>query len=158
MGHSSFRRIAASLGLFTGLLSVLQATPAFAAAPVRIAAAYYDPNNPAGAASNAQLNMEYIVIHNYSSQAKALGGWTLRDLKRPTKPAHVYRFGTYKLGAGKTVRIHTGKGTNTATDRFWGLTFYVWGDDGDTATLKNSAGVTVSKCSWTSTDTSPKYC
>jgi hypothetical protein len=41
-------------------------------------------------------------------------GYTVRD-----KSNHVYKFDTFSLGAGKSVRIHTGTGTNTSTGRNW---------------------------------------
>ena len=79
------------------------------------------------------------------------------SLARSTTPAHVYRFRTFSLRPGKLVRVHTGKGRNTSTDLYWGLTFYVWGDDSDTATLVKS-GTTVSACGWGTGDTPPKFC
>jgi hypothetical protein len=60
----------------------------------------------------------------------------------------VYTFGTYKLGAGKTVKIHTGKGSNTARDRYWRSDEYIWNNDGDRAKLKNKAGSVIDTCSY----------
>jgi len=70
-------------------------------------------------------------------------GWTLRD-----RANHVYRFGTFKLGAGKSVVIHTGRGTNTAANLYWRSGWYIWNNDVDRAVLKNRAGTTVSTRTW----------
>ena len=56
--------------------------------------------------------------------------------------------GTFKLGAGKSVVIHTGRGTNTAAHRYWRSGWYIWNNDGDRAVLKNKAGTAVSTRSW----------
>ena len=61
--------------------------------------------------------------------------WTLRDPKH-----HVYTFGAYKIKPHGYVKIHTGKGTNTQTDRYWGKAWYVWNNTGGTATLRDASG------------------
>jgi hypothetical protein len=118
------------------------AVQADAASAVRISGVQYDsPGSDTG--SNYSLNREWVRITNYSSTRKTLTSWTLRDTSN-----HVYRFGTFSLGAGKSVRIHTGKGSNTATDRYQGRGWYVWNNTGDKAILRNAAGTTVSTRSW----------
>jgi hypothetical protein len=118
------------------------AGPAQAASAVRIGTVQYNsPGSDTG--SNASLNAEWVRITNHSSVTKTLTGWTLRDTS-----SHVYKFGTFKLGAGKSVRIHTAKGSNTSADRYWGKGWYVWNNTHDKAILKNSAGTTVSTRSW----------
>ncbi len=63
-------------------------------------------------------------------------GWTLRDQSN-----HVYKFGTFKLGPGKSVTVRNGKGTNTSTTRYWGSSYYIWNNSGgDSATLRTSTG------------------
>ena len=103
--------------------------------------------------TNTSLNAEYVRIHNSASHGISLKGWTVRDAS-----GHVYTFGTYTLGAGKTVTLHTGKGTNTSTNRYWGSGNYIWNNTGDTATLKNSGGTRIDVCSWTSAGSGYKYC
>ena len=138
-------RLTAALTLTTlALLAALSPTPVSAAAvsSTRFSFAQYDsPGDDTG--SNASLNAEWVKVSNHSSQAKTLTGWTIRDTAN-----HVYRFGAFKLGAGKSVRLHTGKGSNTRTDRYWGESWYVWNNTGDKAILRNSNGVTVDTCSW----------
>ena len=62
------------------------------------------------------------------------------------KSNHVYKFGTFSLGAGKSVRIHTGTGTNTSTDRYWNSGAYIWNNTGDKAYLRNGAFVLRDSC------------
>jgi hypothetical protein len=76
-----------------------------------------------------------VQLHNTSGHRITLTGWTLRD-----NQSHVYKFGTYKIKAHGYVRIHTGKGTNSQTDRYWGRGWYVWNNTGDRATLKDNSG------------------
>lgn len=122
--------------------SFLVAPAASAAQPVRISSVQADSPGP-DHGSNTSLNAEWVSIHNYSTSRKNLTGWTLRDVDR-----HVYKFGTFRLAPGATVRIHTGVGTNTATNRYQDRRAYVWNNDHDTAILRNASGVTVSKKTW----------
>lgn len=149
--------------LTLGLSLVPALVPAAPAAAnmgtIKIAAVSYDAVPGPDPRTNAYFNREYVVIRNTGTASRQLSGYTLRDLKRAScNCVHVYRFGRFVLRPGKTVRIHTGKGTNTATDRYWGLTSYVWGDDSDSAILKNSRGSTLWSCAWSTANTSPKYC
>ena len=94
--------------------------------------------------SNSSLNAEWVDLHNSSGHPITLTHWTLRD-----KDGHVYKFKTrYRLRAHKDVRIHTGHGRNTSTNRFWGSGNYVWNNDGDTAVLKSASGSVKSRCTY----------
>lgn len=118
------------------------ASPAEALASARISGVQYDsPGSDGG--SNSSLNAEWVRITNNSNTRKTLSGWTLHDTA-----GHVYRFRTFSLGAGKSVRVHTGSGRNSATDRYWGSGWYIWNNDGDRGILKNSSGSVVSTRSW----------
>jgi hypothetical protein len=115
---------------------------ATASAGIRIDTIFFDsPGNDTG--SNSSLNAEWIRLKNTGSTARKLTGWTVRDTS-----GHVYKFGTYKLGAGKTVKIHTGKGSNTARDRYWRSDEYIWNNDGDRAKLKSKSGSVIDTCSY----------
>ena len=128
--------------LAAALLVPISAGPAQAASPITISGVQYDsPGSDLG--GNRSLNAEWVRITNRGSRATALTGWTLRD-----RANHVYRFGTFKLGAGKSVVIHTGRGTNTAANRYRRSDWYIWNNDGDRAVLKNTAGTTVSTRTW----------
>ena len=142
--------LVASIGILAG-----PASPAWAR--IKITAAYYDPSPGADPDTNAGRNQEYIVIRNTGTRSVRIGGWKLHDVPR-LGTMHTFRFPAFRLRGGHTVRVHTGHGTNTATDLYWGLTYYVWGDDSDMATLLKRSGSTASTCSWGSTDTSPRFC
>ncbi len=137
------RKLAASVAVALGsAFAVAAPMSAEAAGPVVITGAQYDsPGSDTG--GDSSLNAEWIRITNKGASAKSLSGWTLRD-----ETGYVYRFGAFTLGAGKSVVVHTGKGSNNAGNRYWGRTWYVWNNDGDKATLKNSSGTTVSTRSW----------
>ena len=112
-------------------------------AAIRITKIYFDSPG-ADTGSNTSLNAEYVVIKNTGTTRKALTGWTLRDASH-----HVYKFPTFRLGAGKSVKVHTGKGANTLGNLYWRSSSYIWNNDGDTATLKRSNGTVASRCSYT---------
>lgn len=138
-------------------MTVFSATPASAAPRVKITAVYYDPN-PGGpdADTNTARNREYVVIHNSGSRRVTMTGWVLHDVPR-SGSTNRFVFPSFRLRPGASVRIHTGSGSNTSTDLYWGSSVYIWGDDSDTATLVRS-GSTMSTCSWTSSDSPPKFC
>ena len=46
------------------------------------------------------------------------------------------------------MKIHTGKGANTQTDRYWGKSWYVWNNTGDTATLRDARGRLLDRCTY----------
>ncbi|WP_433284408.1 lamin tail domain-containing protein [Micromonospora sp. CA-244673] len=124
--------------------SLAAAAPAQAATPaVMITKAYYNsPGSDTG--SNTSLNAEYVRLTNKRSSTINLKYWTLRD-----KSNHVYKFTiNWYLKAGASVVIHTGKGTNTSSNLYWGSGAYIWNNTGDAAYLRNSAGSSIDSCSW----------
>lgn len=136
-------RLAAALALSTvALLPTLPTANAATSPPVRFSHVQYDsPGTDSG--SNSSLNAEWVKVTNYSSHARTLTGWTIRDTS-----SHVYRFPTYTLRPGTSVRLHTGRGTNSRTDLYWHQSNYVWNNTGDKAILKTRAGSIVDTCSW----------
>ena len=86
--------------------------------------------------SNASLNAEWVKLRNRTAHPVSLSGWTLRDTSH-----HVYHFAVgYSLRAHGTVRVHTGSGRDTQRNLFQDRRWYVWNNDGDTATLRGPAG------------------
>jgi len=150
-------RVLAAFVVSATMLAPLAATPAPAVAGggVAITAVYYDPGP--GSDPLAQLNQEYVVLRNNGTHAIRLTGWKLHDIPRAGS-TNTYHFPKFRLRPGKTVRIHTGKGAKTRTDLYWGLNYYVWGDDSDKVTLQNRAGAVIDTCTWLATGTSPKFC
>ena len=141
--------------LITGAIAAtavgLLAVPADAASAVQIHRVYYNsPGTDTG--SNASLNGEWVQLFNTSSTSRQLRNYTLKD-----RSGHTYTFGGFTLGGRKSVYVHTGKGSNTATNRYWGLGWYVWNNTGDTAYLRYPSGTLADSCSWGSTGDS-KYC
>ena len=61
---------------------------------------------------------------------------------------HVYKFPTFRLGAGKSVKVHTGKGANTLGNLYWRSSSYIWNNDGDTARLRRKLGTLADSCSY----------
>src|SRR5436189_202347 len=114
-----------------------------ASAAIRITKIYFDSPG-ADTGSNTSLNADYVVIKNTGTTRKTLTGWTLRDASH-----HVYKFPAFRLGAGKSVKVHTGKGANTLGNLYWRSSSYIWNNDGDTATLKKKSGLVADKCSYT---------
>jgi hypothetical protein len=130
-----------ALTVFLSVLIIIMMASA-ASAAIKISKIQYDsPGSDDG--SNASLNNEYVVIENTGSSVRRLEGYVLRD-----EAGHVYEFGTFRLAAGKSVTVHTGKGSNDRNDVYWGSGWYIWNNDGDTATLRNSAGHTVDSCTY----------
>jgi hypothetical protein len=117
--------------------------------PVSFSRIYFDSPGPDNR-SNTSLNAEWVRLTNNTTKAIQLTGWTVRDASN-----HVYPFPAIdRLGAAKSVVIHTGKGTDgrgsdgkpDGTQRYWQSGNYIWNNTGDTATLKNATGGTVDIC------------
>src|ERR1700761_4922340 len=121
--------------------AVLAVSPAQAAGSVHFSRIWY--NSPGSDnRSNASLDAEYVTITNGTSSTVQLKGWVLSDASN-----HRYTFPALALAKGKSVTIHTGHGTNTATNLYWGSGNYIWNNDKDKATLKRAA-TTVAWCSY----------
>jgi hypothetical protein len=86
---------------------------------------------------------EYVLLQNFSSVPQVLTGWTLRDLAGKT-----FIFPFFTLPIDGVVRVWTGKGTNTATDLYWGSGVAIWNNGGDTAYLRDAAGNSVAEYSY----------
>jgi hypothetical protein len=141
----------AALTLATLTLTALVAP--IASAAIRIAKIRYDSPGSDTPITNAKLNGEWIRLKNTGPSAQALTGWRVRD-----KSGHVYVFGTFTLGAGNTVTIHTGSGSNGSRNRYWGQDNYVWNNDRDKATLKRPNGTNVDTCSYNDSSADSKTC
>ncbi|WIM93204.1 lamin tail domain-containing protein [Actinoplanes oblitus] len=122
--------------------SLFAAAPAEAAPSLRFDYARYDSPGTDNR-SNKSLNAEWISLVNTGRTAVSLKGWKIVDRSR------TYTFGNVTIaGNGGKVTLHTGKGTDTRTQLYWGSGNYVWNNTGDTATLKTKAGKTHDTCTW----------
>jgi LysM repeat protein len=97
-----------------------------------------DPNQPQPSVTIREvrgagvLADEALLVAN-DGGAVDLAGWTLRD-----DSGHLYTFPTLKLLKGGTVSLHTGAGSDTVTDLFWGQSGPVWAA-GKSALLSDAA-------------------
>ncbi len=102
--------------------------------PLEIVTLQYDaPGND----DNNNLNEEYIVFRVTTSSS--LRGYVVEDAAN-----HRYSFPDMSFDAGDTFTLHTGSGTTTASDLYWGASgSAIWNNDGDTVTVLDPNGKTV---------------
>ena len=145
--------LAALLGSIALILPFAANAQAATTSQIQFRLIYYNTPGPDLPVTNTKLNKEFVTLKNTGTTSRNLTGWTVEDLA-----GHVYTFGNFTLKPGWKVRIHTGKGTNTSTDRYWGRGYYVWNNTGDKAKLHNSAGTWKDSCSWGSGGPGYLYC
>ncbi len=135
----------ALLGAVALFVSVVPAASTVGAAPsVKIVRVFFDsPGSPDTKTNNTSLNGEYVAVKNMTTKAINLKGWKLADAQ-----AHVYVFPSLSLLPGKTVNVHTGSGTNKATDVYWKSGNFVWNNDTDVANLHQPSGARVHLCKY----------
>ncbi|QLG60751.1 DUF4350 domain-containing protein [Halorarum salinum] len=86
--------------------------------------------------TDMSLEEEWVDVTNGGSSILDTSGFTLED-----EAGYTYTFpDSFGLGAGETVRIHTGEGEDTTTDLYWGMGIGVWNDGGDTAFVHDDNG------------------
>ena len=128
-------------------LALPVATPAHAAGTLKFARFYADQPGADTPYTTTRLNREYVQVKNVTRTTLSLSGYLIHD--RGSK--HTYRFASsFRLGAGKTVTLHTGKGRNTSTDLYWGRTSMVWNNTLDTAYLVKGRS-TIATCTYQQT-------
>jgi len=106
---------------------------------------YDAPGTDSG--SNGSLNTEFFKLKNTTKANINLNGWTVRDQQNI-----VYKFPSLTLRAGSELLVHSGKGTTTAINRYWGRAGkngYVWNNSGETAYLRTAANKQIDTCKWT---------
>ncbi len=133
--------------------SVAVASPAQAAPAIQITKIQY--NSPGtDTDENKSLNGEWVRIKNTASSSKTLTGWTLRDAAD-----HIYTFPATTLGAGASLYVHTGSGSNSSSRRYWGQDWHVWNNSGEEKVrLKNKSGTLIDSCDYKGTDDGFKTC
>jgi len=82
------------------------------------------------------LNGEWVRLTNRGDSPVFLSGWTLSD-RTGDSP---YIFPAFVVMPGSSVTVCTGSGMMNDTALFMGRNVPVWGNDGDTATLKDGNG------------------
>ncbi|MCB5165529.1 lamin tail domain-containing protein [Streptomyces bambusae] len=93
--------------------------------------------------TNAKLNAEFVDLHNNSRTPVVLTGYTVK-----TASGFTYKFGSFKLGAYATVRLHNGQGGNTAKHVYRKKDNYWFNNSSGSVTLYASNGVKKDSCSW----------
>ena len=93
--------------------------------------------------TNASLNNEWVTVVNTGRSGVNLTGWTLTNDARQT-----YRFTHLWLAGHSSVRVHTGIGHDTAANVYQDRRHYVWGNDHDTATLRDNHRHIADSKSW----------
>jgi hypothetical protein len=82
--------------------------------------------NPPGD-DRQNLNDEYVTIENVDEEPVTMTGWTMRDIA-----GHEYDFPEgFSLVADGRVDVHSGAGTDSDTDLYWGSTRPIWNNKGD---------------------------
>ena len=82
------------------------------------------------------LNDEYVVFENTGSGSLDLSGYTVED-----EAAHTYAFPSgFTLDAGTTVTLHSGSGTDSSSDLYWGSGSAIWNNSGDTVYVFDETG------------------
>lgn len=97
------------------------------------------------AQSGTNLNTEYVVFKNTTSATVNLKRWEI--ISAPSSDNQHYFFPGTKVGAGKTLTLYTGSGTNGPGRRYC-ATSARWDSSGDKAILKNAAGKTIDTCQY----------
>lgn len=92
--------------------------------------------------TDRSLNGEWVEIANHSRRSRSLRGWQLSD-----GIGHVYTFRGTPIPPGRTVRVHTGSGRDTPSDRYWGRHFHAWDNSGSTVRLSSPTRA-VDSCRW----------
>ena len=78
---------------------------------------------------------EMLIIQNFGTDSIVLTDWYLND-----EQDGVYIFPQLTLFPAGTVRVHTGEGTDTASDLYWGSESPAW-SSGDLAVLYDAQDV-----------------
>jgi hypothetical protein len=129
-----------ALALLAGTATFVAPASADAASCVRFSATHFDATGN----DNYNTNGEWVRIKNYCTTAKTLSGWTIKDYGSK----HTYRFPTgVRIGAGASITLYTGVGSNTSSKRFWGRSYgAVWNNSApEYAYLRNASSVLQSK-------------
>lgn len=98
----------------------------------------------AGGNDNDNLNDEYVIFENTGTDTLDLSGWSVSD-----DAGHTYTFSNdVSLAAGAAVTLHTGSGSDTASDRYWGSSSAIWNNGGDTISVTDDTGTLVASKSY----------
>jgi hypothetical protein len=97
----------------------------------------------AGKSAHHTAEDEHICFTSREAYAVDMTGWTVTDAVH-----HRYTFPPFHLQAGASVRLNSARGADSETDLYWGKEGNIWNDKGDTAYLRDAAGVLVDEYSY----------
>jgi len=89
------------------------------------------------------LNDEYVVFVNNGSESIVMNEWTVRDDSN-----NQYKFPDFTLNVNSNVTLHTGSGSDTSEQLYWGKGEPVWNNRGDTLILRDRGGSVVLEYSY----------
>ena len=89
------------------------------------------PNPAVAPVGQTLTNAEFVVVKNTAAKAKNLRGWFIRE----KHSKRTFTFPGFSLCGGCSVKIHSGTGTNTASDLYWGRAKQAWANDSGKAIL-----------------------
>lgn len=115
----------------------IPAMPIEAPAGITIAHLEYNP-------SGRDRDGEYVLIRNSGSSSVDMTGWKLSDHGNQ----HTFTFPRFRLAPGAEVKLWTRSGSANAGNLYWANRGAVWNNSGDTATLKDAAGVVITSYSY----------
>jgi len=81
------------------------------------------------------LNGEYVRFRNTCSFAISMNDWTVKD-----EATHIYKFPDFILTSYQTVTLYTGSGSDSFDELYWGETWSIWNNNGDTLYMWDSDG------------------
>jgi lamin tail-like protein len=149
-----FRRTVAAIVL-AAAASITVPTAFAAAAPlsatgnsIRIVKIHYRQ-------TGTNLNTEYIVFKNVTRHTINIHDWTI--VSSPATDNQSYTFRKTYVGAGRSLTLYTGSGTNSRGKRYWRASGPRWNNDGDTAVLHNGSGTVRDRCTYAGGGTTA-YC
>jgi hypothetical protein len=105
---------------------------------VDIAHIEYDP-------PGRDIDGEYVLLWNTNDVPVDLTGWALSD----GGAKHTYTFQSFALAPGAEVKLWSKRGKDDAANLYWNNRTAIWNNDGDTGTLKDASGVTISVYTYT---------
>jgi competence protein ComEC len=88
------------------------------------------------------LNGEWVRVANRGDGPVLIAGWTLSD----STASFTYTFPAVVLLPATSVTVFSGSGTMNDTALYMAQSSPVWGNDGDTAILRDGAGTIVDTC------------
>lgn len=86
------------------------------------------------------LNGEWVQISNSGQTSLDLAGWQLYD-----ESGQIYVFPSFTLEAGASVKVFSGKGSDSASGLYIGRGSPIWNNNGDTAVLRDAGGNVISQ-------------